>query len=283
MMLITLPFFMPLVQRMDIDPIWFGVLFLHLHAARPADAAVRAAAVHHEGVAPPSYHHEPGHPWRSMPYMYFGILIMLIVFLCPPLATWLPAAQQLMSRSPRLDDLLPYLMNRLVGRLNQNLGERLRRDGYSFQDWRILAVLAAHDGITLSQLAEATVIPQPTVSRLVASLARRGLLRRRVRTGDSRFVEARITARGEAAYRKMLPLAVAEYRSAVVGFDKAEAEGLKRAVLRMLGNIGVELLQEGNHSGSTAVASISRRARGSTNRVTSTTAMAGKCRPMTSR
>ena len=28
MMLITLPFFMPLVQRYGIDPIWFGVLFL---------------------------------------------------------------------------------------------------------------------------------------------------------------------------------------------------------------------------------------------------------------
>jgi DNA-binding MarR family transcriptional regulator len=153
-------------------------------------------------------------------------------------------AEPLMTRSPRLDDLLPYLMNRLVSRLNQNLGERLRRDGYSFQDWRVLAVLAAHDGITLSQLAEATVIPQPTVSRLVASLARRGLLRRRVRTGDSRFVEARITPRGRTAYRKMLPLAVAEYRSAVVGFDKAEAEGLRRATLRMIGNIGVELLDE---------------------------------------
>jgi DNA-binding MarR family transcriptional regulator len=188
-----------------------------------------------------------------------------------------------MTRSPRLDDLLPYLMNRLVSRLNQNLGERLRRDGYSFQDWRILAVLAAHDGITLSQLAEATVIPQPTVSRLVASLARRGLLRRRVRTGDSRFVEARMTPRGEAAYRKMLSLAVADYRSAVVGFDKAEAEGLKRATLRMLGNIGVELLQEGPQAGSTAVASISRRASGSTSRLTSTTAIAGKCRPITSR
>ena len=147
-----------------------------------------------------------------------------------------------MSRAPSLDDLLPYLMNRLVSRLNQNLGERLRRDGYSFQDWRVLAVLAAHDGITLSQLAEATVIPQPTVSRLVASLARRRLLQRRVHTGDSRFVEARITPRGAAAYRKMLPLAVAEYRGAVVGFDKAETEWFKRATLRMLGNIGVELL-----------------------------------------
>ena len=61
-----------------------------------------------------------------------------------------------MSHSPDLDDLLPYLMNRLVSRLNQNLGERLRRRGHSFQEWRVLAVLAADDGITLSQLAEAT-------------------------------------------------------------------------------------------------------------------------------
>ena len=28
MMLITLPFFMPLVQRLGIDPVWFGVMFL---------------------------------------------------------------------------------------------------------------------------------------------------------------------------------------------------------------------------------------------------------------
>jgi DNA-binding MarR family transcriptional regulator len=159
-----------------------------------------------------------------------------------------------MFRSPRLDDLLPYLMNRLVGRLNQNLAERLRRRGYSFQDWRILAVLAAHDGITLSQLAEASVIPQPTVSRLVARLARRGLLRRRVRSGDSRFVEARITPRGRAAYRRMLPLAVDEYRRAAVGFDRAETEWLKRATLRMIGNIGIELLKEAPGGATKAIA-----------------------------
>jgi DNA-binding MarR family transcriptional regulator len=151
-----------------------------------------------------------------------------------------------MSHAPRLDDLLPYLMNRLVGRLNQNLGERLRRRGHSFQDWRILAVLAAHDGITLSQLAEATVIPQPTVSRLVARLERRGFLRRRPGARDSRFIHAWITPRGRAAYRRMLPLAVEEYRGAVVGFGRAETEWLRRATLRMIGNIGVELLKTSN-------------------------------------
>jgi DNA-binding MarR family transcriptional regulator len=148
-----------------------------------------------------------------------------------------------MPRSTSLDDLLPYLMNRLVARLNQNLGERLRRQGYSFQEWRVLAVLAAHDGITLSQLADAAVIPQPTVSRLVARLERRQFLRRRSGARDSRFVEAWITRRGAAAYREMLPLAVEEYRSAVAGFGGKQTEWLRRATLRMIGNIGVELLR----------------------------------------
>jgi DNA-binding MarR family transcriptional regulator len=105
-----------------------------------------------------------------------------------------------MPRSVRLDDLLPYLMNRLVARLNQNLGERLRRRGYSFQEWRVLAVLAAHDGITLSQLADATVMPQPTVSRLVARLERRQFLRRRPRRhSDDREYRGRAPARAAAA------------------------------------------------------------------------------------
>ena len=149
-----------------------------------------------------------------------------------------------MPRSTSLDDLLPYLMNRLVARLNQNLGERLRRHGYSFQEWRVLAVLAGHDGITLSQLADAAVIPQPTVSRLVARLERRQFLRRRSGTRDSRFVEAWITRRGMAAYRAMLPLAIEEYRSAVTGFGGKQTEWLRRATLRMIGNTGIELLRE---------------------------------------
>ena len=97
-----------------------------------------------------------------------------------------------------LDDLLPYLMNRLVARLNQNLAEDLRKRGFTFQDWRVLAVLAAHEGANLTELAEATVIPQPSVSRLVANLARRGYVERQ--NGKTRFAHrASVTSRRPAA------------------------------------------------------------------------------------
>lgn len=149
---------------------------------------------------------------------------------------------------PKLDDLLPYRMNRLVAQLNQNLGERLRKRGYSFQEWRILAVLAAHDGITLSQLADATVIPQPSVSRLVARLERRGFLQRRLAARDSRYVEAWISARGREAYGRMLPLAIDEYLRAVATFDKRENQWLLEATARMIENVGIRMLaNDGTH------------------------------------
>jgi DNA-binding MarR family transcriptional regulator len=81
------------------------------------------------------------------------------------------------------------------------------------------------------------------VSRLVARLERRRFLRRRPGARDSRFVEAWITRRGDAAYRKM-PLAVEEYRRAVAGFDAEQTQWLRRAAIQMIENIGVELLPE---------------------------------------
>lgn len=147
-----------------------------------------------------------------------------------------------MARQTQLDDLLPYLMNRLVARLNQNLAGQLRKQGYTFQDWRILAVLAAHDGVNLTELAEATVIPQPSVSRLVASLQRKGYLQRRNGAADSRFVEIRISARGRSAYARMRELALAEYRAAARGVNRHQSELLRASLLQMMKNRNVRLL-----------------------------------------
>jgi DNA-binding MarR family transcriptional regulator len=141
-----------------------------------------------------------------------------------------------------LDDLLPYLMNRLIARMNQNLADDLRRRGFTFQDWRVLAVLAAHEGASLTELSDATVIPQPSVSRLVANLSRRGYVERQSGKSDSRIVHLFLTAKGRKIYDKMLPLAVDEYRAAMKGFSAKEYDQLRAALLRMMKNRKVKLL-----------------------------------------
>jgi DNA-binding MarR family transcriptional regulator len=147
-----------------------------------------------------------------------------------------------MGKRLHLDDLLPYLMNRLVARLNQNLGEDLRKRGFTFQDWRVLAVLAAHEGANLTELADATVIPQPSVSRLIANLAKRGYVERQNGKNDSRIVHLFLTPTGKKAYEKMLPLAVDEYRAAMKGFTAKEYDQLRGTLLRMMKNRRVKLL-----------------------------------------
>ena len=146
------------------------------------------------------------------------------------------------SSDQHLDDLLPYLMNRVTARMNQNLADSLRKRGFTFQDWRVLAVLAAHEGTNLTELAEATVIPQPSVSRLASNLAKRGYVARENGKTDSRNVHLFITPKGRAVYDKMLPLAVAEYRAAMKGFSVKEYANLRSALLRMMKNRKIKLL-----------------------------------------
>jgi DNA-binding MarR family transcriptional regulator len=142
--------------------------------------------------------------------------------------------------APLLDDLLPYLMNRLVSRLNRNLDTRLRRRRLTFQHWRVLAVLNAHDRSTVSALAELAVIPQATLSRLLDRMGERGFVRRSMSRRDSRVVEVRLTPRGRALYAEILPLAIEEYRAAAQGFSPREIESLKAAMRRMQSNVGLD-------------------------------------------
>jgi tripartite ATP-independent transporter DctM subunit len=89
MMLITLPIFMPLVARLGIDPIWFGVLFLicmQLGLLLPPHGLLLMTM---RGVAPPEV--TTAHIFRAVvPYLIFGMILLGLLLLFPAIATWLP-------------------------------------------------------------------------------------------------------------------------------------------------------------------------------------------------
>ena len=90
MMLITLPFFMPLVQRYDVDLIWFGVLFLICMQLGLLTPPFGLLLFTMKGVAPPSITMQQIY-MASMPYIAMSLLILVLIFLFPAIATWLPA------------------------------------------------------------------------------------------------------------------------------------------------------------------------------------------------
>lgn len=90
MMLITLPVFMPIVQRLGVDPVWFGVLFLicmQLGLLLPPHGLLLMTM---RGVAPPQV--TMAHIFRAVvPYVAMSILLLVLILLVPAIATWLPA------------------------------------------------------------------------------------------------------------------------------------------------------------------------------------------------
>ena len=89
MMLITLPFFMPLVQRLDIEPIWFGVLFLICMQLGLLTPPFGLLLFTMKGVAPPSITMQQIYA-AAVPYIVFGLIVLVAIFFFPPIATWLP-------------------------------------------------------------------------------------------------------------------------------------------------------------------------------------------------
>jgi len=89
MMLLTLPFFMPLVQHYGYDPIWFGVLYLIAMQLGLLTPPFGLLLFTMKSVAPK--HVTMGEVYRAAsPYVIFGLLMLVVVMLLPELATWLP-------------------------------------------------------------------------------------------------------------------------------------------------------------------------------------------------
>ncbi len=89
MMMITLPIFMPIVQQLGIDPVWFGVMFLicmQLGLLLPPHGMLLMTM---KGVAPPAV--TMAHIFAAVtPYVVMSLLLLALVFLWPAVAVWLP-------------------------------------------------------------------------------------------------------------------------------------------------------------------------------------------------
>jgi tripartite ATP-independent transporter DctM subunit len=90
MMLITLPIFMPVVQQLGVDQVWFGVMFLicmQLGLLLPPHGLLLMTM---KGVAPPQV--TMAHIYQAViPYVIISIAVLALIFFVPAVATWLPA------------------------------------------------------------------------------------------------------------------------------------------------------------------------------------------------
>jgi MarR family transcriptional regulator, organic hydroperoxide resistance regulator len=139
------------------------------------------------------------------------------------------------TEKPLFADFLPHLITRLAYELNLDLVEKLRREGINVTRWRILAVLAMGDGITILEIIDRAMMQQSALSRALMNMEKEGYVRRVAGRKDARCVEVFLTAKGRALFDSLSVVVRGRQRRLLVGLsaaDKAAAFALIRRLSR---------------------------------------------------
>lgn len=133
-----------------------------------------------------------------------------------------------------LDDMLLYQLWGLqaaVGRMVVRLCES--EFGISRREWRVLAQLAQHAGLSSSALAECASLDRAQTSRAVSRLVAKRLLSRERRPGNRREVWLCLTTSGRDVYAALLPRVAHINRDVLSVLSDAEAAEFEHLLLRL--------------------------------------------------
>ena len=92
-MMLTVPLFMPLVKQMNLDTVWFGILYLMCMQIGLLSPPFGLLLFTMKSVAPPEIS-MADIIRAAVPYMIFGLILTFVILFVPGIATWLPRALQ---------------------------------------------------------------------------------------------------------------------------------------------------------------------------------------------
>jgi DNA-binding MarR family transcriptional regulator len=135
------------------------------------------------------------------------------------------------------DSFLPYLIARLAWLLNLDLIEKLRREGINLARWRILAVLAMGDGITISEIIERAMMQQSALSRVLMTMEEEEYVRRVPRQDDARYVDVFLTDRGRELFKSLDTMVRRRQNRLLRDFTPQEADAAFALMRRLIHNL----------------------------------------------
>jgi MarR family transcriptional regulator, organic hydroperoxide resistance regulator len=135
---------------------------------------------------------------------------------------------------PMFDNFLPHLIARLAYELNADLIEKLKQEGINITRWRILAVLAMSDGITITEIIDRAMMQQSALSRALMNMVREGYVRRARHRRDARCAEVYLTDKGRALFNSLDVVVRRRERRLLAGFSPRE-QAAAFTLIRRLG------------------------------------------------
>ncbi len=137
----------------------------------------------------------------------------------------------------RLTSAFPYLLNRVGVRMGELFSRRIVAYGVTLPMYRVMAALWETPDQRLGDLAAMTSIELSTLSRLVGTMKRKGLVSRTRLKDNARTVAINLTARGSALVEELIPIAIHYEDVAVRNFSPKEIAELKATLGKIYGNL----------------------------------------------
>jgi DNA-binding MarR family transcriptional regulator len=127
-----------------------------------------------------------------------------------------------------LGSSLAYLLSRAERSVNRGLAATLAGEDVTIEQWRILRALADERGHSMGELAEAVLMPHPTLTKAVDRLIDRALVYRGTSAGDRRRVAVFLADRGRDLLGRVDGAVAEHHRTITLAFGKDRTEGLMR-------------------------------------------------------
>lgn len=137
----------------------------------------------------------------------------------------------------RLTEAFPYLLNRVGVRMGELFSRRLAADDLTLAMYRALAALWEADEQCLSDLAAVISVELSTLSRMIGTLVRRGLVSRHRPESNGRTIQITLTPKGRELVERYIPFAIQHEEISLQGFAPEEVSRLKASLDAVYDNL----------------------------------------------
>jgi DNA-binding MarR family transcriptional regulator len=138
-----------------------------------------------------------------------------------------------------LEKALPFLIHACYQQLRSLTYKEFLGQGLELtpEQWVVLVRLWEKDGQSQSALSESTLRDRPTMSRILDTMEKSGLVERCVDPKDARSRQVKLTRTGKSLQPKLVPVAKKLVQRLEDGIPERDLETTHRTLSRMLANL----------------------------------------------
>lgn len=148
-----------------------------------------------------------------------------------------------------VDRYLPALLNQAAHLVVGDFADVVRAHGLSIVEWRVLAILADGEPVSVGLLARKAITKQSTLTKLLDRMAEQGHIERIAAGNDRRLTLVGITTAGRAVVGLLKARAEAQQRRALAGLSPARQRQLESLLKELIDSLEPPLPGAGKAAG----------------------------------